>query len=96
MEFNPFTAEQIEEFNHAWRQFFVGKNDAYVRNIFKLMDRDGNGKISRKELKQSMTSCIGMVSDEEINQMLQEADTNGDGHLQYEELLEILKRQRDK
>lgn len=96
MEYNPFTAEQIEEFNNAWRQFFVGKNDSYVRNIFKLMDRDGNGKISKKELKVSMNSCIGIVSDDEIDQMLQEADTNGDGQLQYEELLAILQNQRDK
>ena len=56
------------------------------------MDRDHNGKVSRKELKESMNSCIGLISDHEIDAMLSDADTNRDGSLDRNELLSVLKR----
>ena len=95
-ELKPFSPDELEEFNRAWTNFFQGKNDAYIQDLFRLFDRDGNGKISRKELKITMNSCIGLISDEEIDGMLNEADTNSDGYIQQEELLQILKKQRDK
>ena len=66
-----------------------------MRELFNLFDRDGNGKISRNELKLTMASCVGLLDDSEIDAMLAEADTDGDGKIDPDEFWVILNKQRD-
>jgi calmodulin len=42
------------------------------------------GLITARELKMVMCNLGEKVTDEEINDMIQEADTNGDGVINYE------------
>ena len=51
---------------------------------FKHFDRDGNGLISADELRRAMTNLGEKMSDEEVNEMIREADLDGDGHVNYE------------
>ena len=44
-----------------------------------MFDKDGNGKISQQELKLVMKNLGENLTDEEINEMIREADDNGDG-----------------
>lgn len=63
------------------------KSDDYEDNMkqtFKVFDRDGNGFISRGELKLAMNKLDPTLTDEEIDEMLAEADTNKDGKINYE------------
>lgn len=55
-----------------------------MRNAFKIFDKDGNGYITRKELKQAMSKLDPTLSDEDINDMLKEADADNDGLINYE------------
>merc|ERR1712226_97763 len=48
-------------------------------DAFKVFDRDGTGLISATELRHVMTNLGEKLSDEEIDEMIKEADIDGDG-----------------
>ncbi|CAF2068729.1 unnamed protein product, partial [Rotaria magnacalcarata] len=48
-----------------------------IREAFRVFDKDGNGYISVDELRNVMTSLGEKLTDEEVNQMIREADTDG-------------------
>ena len=50
-----------------------------------MFDRDGNGLIDRSELKLVMQELGEKLSEEDIDEMIEEADTNNDGFIDYEE-----------
>ena len=50
-----------------------------------MFDRDGNGLIDRNELKLVMQELGEKLSEEDIDEMIEEADTNNDGFIDYEE-----------
>jgi len=52
---------------------------------FKVFDRDGNGFISAAELRHVMTNLGEKLTDEEVDEMIREADVDGDGQINYEE-----------
>ncbi|KAL5248187.1 hypothetical protein ACHWQZ_G017385 [Mnemiopsis leidyi] len=59
--------------------------DQELREAFKVFDRNGDGKITADELKTVMHNLGETLTDEEIDQMIEEADTNKDGYVDYEE-----------
>ncbi|KAK3603071.1 hypothetical protein CHS0354_015766 [Potamilus streckersoni] len=64
--------------------------EASLREAFQMFDEDGNGFISAAELKQVMTNLGEKLTDEEVDQMIREADTDGDGQVNYEEFLAVM------
>ena len=56
-----------------------------VREAFKVFDKDGNGFISAAELRHVMTNLGEKLSDTEVEEMIREADTDGDGQINYDE-----------
>lgn len=46
---------------------------------FRVFDKDGSGTISAEELKAVMKTLGEDLSDKELDEMLKEADTDGDG-----------------
>ena len=50
-----------------------------------ILDHDGNGYISADELRAIMSNLGEELSEEEINEIVQEADIDGDGQIDYEE-----------
>ena len=50
-----------------------------------MFDRDGNGFISAAELRHVMTNLGEKLTDEEVDEMIREADVDGDGQINYEE-----------
>merc|ERR1711992_195598 len=63
-----------------------------IREAFKIFDRDGNGFIDAKELKDVVTRMGECLTAAEADEFLQEADTNGDGKLDYSEILNMMLR----
>jgi len=57
---------------------------------FKVFDRDGNGFISAAELRHLMTNLGEKLTDEEVDEMIREADVDGDGQINYEEFVKMM------
>ena len=55
-----------------------------IREAFKVFDKDGSGFIDSSELRQVMTTLGEKLTDEEVDEMIQEADVDGDGQVNYE------------
>ncbi|XP_022211038.1 calmodulin-related protein 97A [Drosophila obscura] len=58
-----------------------------MREAFKIFDRDLDGFISPAELRFVMINLGEKVTDEEIDEMIREADFDGDGLINYEEFV---------
>ncbi|KER25111.1 hypothetical protein T265_14277, partial [Opisthorchis viverrini] len=56
-----------------------------IREAFRVFDKDGNGFISAAELRHVMTNLGEKLTDEEVDEMIREADIDGDGQVNYEE-----------
>ena len=52
-----------------------------IREAFKVFDRDNNGYISAHELRHVMTSIGEKLTDDEVDEMIREADQDGDGRI---------------
>ena len=54
-----------------------------IVEAFHRFDVDGDGVLSREELRQAMISMGEDLPDEEIDDMIREADDNGDGVIDF-------------
>ncbi|XP_021261382.1 centrin-1-like isoform X3 [Numida meleagris] len=61
-----------------------------ILKSFKLFDFDGTGKISFEKLKLVASEVGEDITDEELQEMIDEADVDGDGEVDPEEFLRIL------
>jgi len=61
-----------------------------LRHAFRIFDRDGDGYISLQELKRVTTTLGQALTDEEVDMFMMEADTNGDGKLDYDEFVKMM------
>ena len=61
-----------------------------IREAFRVFDKDGNGFISPAELRYVMTKMGQELTDEEVDQMIQEADLDGDGQVNYREFVKMM------
>lgn len=61
-----------------------------IKEAFRVFDKDGNGSISREELRQVMTSLGMKLTAEEEDEMICEADMNGDGEIDYDEFKKMM------
>ena len=86
------------DFNEFVNLMLRKKNDAdegadpekELKEAFKIFDKDGNGFISAAELRHVMTNLGEKLTDEEVDQMIKEADTNGDGQVDYNEFARMM------
>ncbi|XP_065052215.1 uncharacterized protein LOC135681595 isoform X1 [Rhopilema esculentum] len=61
-----------------------------VRIAFEFFDLDGNGYISMTELKQVALELGEELTESEIDEMIREADVDGDGQVDYNEFLRMM------
>lgn len=60
------------------------------REAFRIFDKDNNGYISRDELRIVMGNLGENLTDEEVDEMIKEADVDGDGRINYEEFIKMM------
>ncbi|XP_077867089.1 neo-calmodulin-like isoform X2 [Saccoglossus kowalevskii] len=63
--------------------------DEEIREAFRVFDKDTNGYITAKELQYIMTTYGETLPEDEVREMLNQADIDGDGKINYEVLNEI-------
>merc|ERR1712217_104566 len=64
--------------------------DEELTEAFKVFDRDGNGNISKEELRHVMTNLGEKLPEEEIEKLINEADENKDGQINYDEFVKMM------
>lgn len=63
-----------------------------ILKAFKLFDDDTTGKISLKNLKRVARELGETMTDDELQEMIDEADRDGDGEISEEEFIRIMKK----
>ena len=57
---------------------------------FKVFDRDGNGQITSHELRHVIANLGENMSPEEVEELIREADIDGDGQINYDEFVKMM------
>lgn len=57
---------------------------------FRVFDTDGNGSITADELRQIFVNLGEKLTEDEIADMIDEADTDGDGEINYQEFVTMM------
>mmetsp|Transcript_13981 Transcript_13981/g.30405 ORF Transcript_13981/g.30405 Transcript_13981/m.30405 type:complete len:159 (-) Transcript_13981:51-527(-) len=57
---------------------------------FKVFDRDEDGFISARELRDSMNNLGEKLQNSEVDEMIKEADLDGDGQINYDEFVKMM------
>lgn len=66
------------------------EEDEELLQAFKIFDADGNGTISKDELKRVMDMLGEKLSESQIDEMMKEADINGDGEIDFGEFKKMM------
>ncbi|GMI73322.1 calmodulin-like 3, ARF-GAP domain 11 [Hibiscus trionum] len=71
---------------------------AELRRMFQMFDKNGDGKITNKELSESLENLGIFIPSKELIQMVEKIDVNGDGFVDIDEfgaLYETIMHERD-
>lgn len=63
-----------------------------MREAFLVFDRDKSGSVTASELKHVMNNLGEQVTDEEVQEMIVEADADGDGELSFDDFLQFIQK----
>lgn len=67
-------------------------NEHQMREAFKMFDQYGNGYVNLVQMRTSLQSLGERLRDDEIDELIREADIDAEGNVSYEELVKILCR----
>jgi len=56
-----------------------------LNRVFQMFDRNGDGRITKKELNDSLANMGISIPDPELTQMIEKIDVNGDGCVDIDE-----------
>lgn len=66
-----------------------------LTETFRIFDRNGDGKISRAELKQALQNLGQAPTDNELALMMRAADLNGDGFIDFAEFCQLFNKKQE-
>ncbi|KAH7543239.1 calmodulin-like protein 11 [Ziziphus jujuba] len=84
------TIEFGEFLNLMARKMKENEAEEELKEAFRVFDKDQDGYISPNELRHVMINLGERLTDEEVDQMIREADLDGDGLVNYEEFVRMM------
>ncbi|RXH74316.1 hypothetical protein DVH24_029037 [Malus domestica] len=81
---------QNEEFERVLACGDKAKSSGVMEDVFKVMDKDGNGKLSHEDTKNYMSSAGFITTDEDIKAMIKLGSDDEHQGVTYAGLLKIL------
>lgn len=69
------------------RKMKEGEMDEELVEAFKTFDKNGNGHITKEELRDVMLQYGEKLTDEEVKLMFEETDIDGDGIISFEDFV---------
>lgn len=76
------------------RKMKDAESEEELKEAFRVFDKDQNGLISAAELGHVMTNLGEKLTGAEVDEMVREADVDGDGHINYEEFARVMMAKR--
>ena len=68
------------------------QNEYGFQELFKRFDKDNDGKVTREQCKEILESIFGELPKNTILKMINYADVNSDGTIDYHEFIDIMKQ----
>ncbi|KAG8707165.1 translation elongation factor EF1B gamma [Ceratobasidium sp. 394] len=62
-----------------------------IRQAFKAYDKDNNGYISTAEMRHALFNLGERLTNDEMEEMVREADVDGDDRVHYEEFIKVIR-----
>ncbi|KAI4969721.1 probable calcium-binding protein CML8 [Hordeum vulgare subsp. vulgare] len=83
----------LDEFIHMMTDK-MGERDARdeLHKAFRIIDQDANGKISDMDIQRLAIEAGEHFTLDEVREMIEAADENGDGEVDMEEFMKMMKR----
>lgn len=76
----------FEEFCELMKNKMKGLDaDEEIREAFKVFDKNGDGYVEVAELRQVVQNLGEPLSEADLQEMIKEADSDGDGRISYQE-----------
>lgn len=69
---------------------------AEIRDVFSMFDKDDSGDIDAVELKDAMLQLDPDMTDDDIVELMEELDVDGNGTVEFEEFLQMMTRKEEK
>jgi len=86
------TLDMYLTFMGVWTSLKPPKHsDDALRDAFKVFDKKGTGSVPGEVFKYIMMGCGEPLSEQEMTELMREADTDGDGNIDFEEFVALMR-----
>ncbi|KAK1390587.1 Calmodulin-like protein 11 [Heracleum sosnowskyi] len=82
--------EFVQFLNLMFKKIKENDVEEELKEAFKVFDKDQNGFVSATELRHVMINLGEKLSDEEVEQMIREADLDGDGQVSCDDFVKTM------
>ena len=73
-----------------WKKNNEEDTEVEIINAFRVFDTESNGLISNQNLAHIIRTLGETLTDKEIEEIISEADVDGDGFINYEEFVRMM------
>jgi len=85
---------EFDEFLALTAKFLVEEDaeamQEELRDAFRMYDKEGNGYIKTAQLKEILRALDDKLTDDELDEMIAEIDTDGSGTVDFDEFMEMM------